>query len=92
MARSVVEESSRIDFRIKPEDKATLNRAADLMGIGLTAFIRQQALVAAQEVIDQRSRLILSERDALKLLDILDNPPEPSPLLREAARRLPKDI
>ena len=92
MARVVVEENSRVDFRIKPEDKATINRAADLMGIGPTALIRQQALIAANDIIAQRTRIVLSERDSLKLLDLLDNPPAPSPHLLEAARRLPRDV
>jgi uncharacterized protein (DUF1778 family) len=91
MAKSIIEHSERVDFRIRPEDKQTIARAADLTGVGLAAFIRQQALAAAKEIIDQENRIVLSERDSLKLLDLLDNPPEPSPYLLAAAKRLYKE-
>ena len=41
------------------------------------------------ETIDE-SELILSERDSLCVLDLLDNPPEPNEKLIAAALELPK--
>lgn len=35
--------------------------------------------------------LILSERDSLRVMDLLDHPPEPTPRLRRAAASLPPE-
>ncbi|MEJ7837186.1 MAG: DUF1778 domain-containing protein [Thermomicrobiales bacterium] len=91
MARPVSEQSERVEFRIRAEDKARIVKAANLSGIDLTSFVRQQAMLAAEATIERAERVQLSERDAQRLIAYLDNPPVPNPLLREAARSLPKD-
>ncbi len=48
------------------------------------------ALEAARKVIEQAERVVLSERDSLRVLEALENPPEPNARLQAAARRLPK--
>jgi uncharacterized protein (DUF1778 family) len=78
-------ESGRVELRLKPEDKALLARAAALERLDLTSFILRAALPRAQDVIAQSEKLRLSERDSLRVLDLLENPPEPTePLLRAA--------
>ncbi|MGA8170815.1 MAG: DUF1778 domain-containing protein [Methylocystis sp.] len=79
-------ENGRVELRLKPEDKAVLARAAALERLDLTSFILRAALPRAQDVIAQAENLSLSERDSLRVLDLLENPPEPTARLLRAAR------
>jgi len=85
-------ESGRVELRLRPQDKATLNRAAALKRLDLTGYILGTVLPKAESEIAQAERLSLSERDSLRVLKLLENPPSPSPRLLRAARtgfRLP---
>lgn len=85
MAREHVE-NGRVELRLKPEDKAVLARAAALERLDLTSFILRAALPQAQTVISEAETLRLSERDSLRVLDLLEHPPEPSARLLRAAK------
>jgi uncharacterized protein (DUF1778 family) len=85
MPRAVTE-SGRIEIRVDPEAKAKLARAAALEHVDLTAFILRAALPAAQTVIERAERIELSERDSLKVLDILENPSPANRRLKAAAK------
>lgn len=89
MPRLAVEANQRMNLRVKPEQKATLMRAAALRNTDLTDFVLQNALREARVVIDQADRLVLSSRDGLRVLALLDDPPAPNPRLLAAARALP---
>jgi uncharacterized protein (DUF1778 family) len=86
-----VSDSSRIELRTRPEEKAVLARAASLERTDLTSFILRAVLPAAQKVIERAERLQLSERDSLRVLELLENPPEPNARLMAAARTLEPD-
>src|SRR5262249_35131756 len=86
MARTPTE-SGRIELRIKPEEKALLSRAAALRHEDLTGFILRMALPAAEKIVEESERIELSERDSLRVLELLANPPKPSAKLRAAAKR-----
>jgi uncharacterized protein (DUF1778 family) len=85
-------ESGRVELRLKPQDKATLNRAAALKRLDLTGYILGTVLPKAELEIAQAERLSLTERDSLRVLKLLENPPAPSARLLRAAKagfRLP---
>jgi uncharacterized protein (DUF1778 family) len=90
MPRIAVEDNSRMSLRIRAEEKALLMRAVALKHTDLTDFVIQHAVRAAKAVIEQADRLQLSDRDSLRVLDLLENPPEPNAKLLSAARALPK--
>jgi len=79
-------ESGRVELRLQPEDKAVLVRAAALERLDLTNFILRAALPRAKATIAEAEQLKLSERDSLRVLDLLENPPPPPERLRRAAR------
>ncbi|WP_027052203.1 DUF1778 domain-containing protein [Mesorhizobium erdmanii] len=81
-----VGDNGRIDFRIPPEAKAVIARAAALSNVGLTEFITRSALRDAQTTIERAEHLALSERDSLHILDLLENPPSPTNRLIRAAK------
>jgi uncharacterized protein (DUF1778 family) len=80
----------RMNFRIRPEQKATLMRAAALKNTDLTDFAIQNALREANTVIQGAERTVLSERDSLVALKMLENPPPANAKLRAAIATMPK--
>lgn len=91
MPRAAVEDNDRMSMRVRAEDKAMLLRAAALENTDLTDFVLQHALRSAKAVIDKAEHLRLSERDSLRVLDLLEHPPKPNAKLRAAARALRKN-
>lgn len=89
MPRTAVETNSRVALRIRPADKARLIRASALEHTDLTDFILRNVLRAADTVIEQAERVVLSERDSLRVLELLEHPPAPNARLLAAALALP---
>ena len=90
MPRVAVQDNSRMSLRIRPEEKALLLRAVALKHTDLTDFVVRHALRAAEAVIEEADRVRLSERDSLRVMDLLENPPAPNAKLLAAARAIPK--
>ena len=88
--RVAVEDNSRMSLRIRAAEKATLLRAVALKHTDLTDFVLHHALLAAKAVIEEAEHISLSERDSLRVLNLLENPPAPNAKLRAAARALPR--
>jgi len=44
-------------------------------------------VTAARDVVDRAERIVLTERDTVRVLELLENPPKPDPALMAAARR-----
>jgi uncharacterized protein (DUF1778 family) len=81
-----------MSLRIRSEDKAVLLRAVALNHTDLTDFVVRHALRAARSVIRDADHIQLSERDSLRVMDLLENPPAPNAKLLAAARALPKRL
>jgi uncharacterized protein (DUF1778 family) len=82
--------SGRIELRFRPEDKATLTRAATLKRLDLTGYILSNVLAQARADILEAERMVLSERDSLLVLELLENPPvAPDRLVRAAKAGFP---
>ena len=78
-------DSGRVELRLRPEDKATLTRAAAIKRLDLTGYILRSVLPQARADISEAERLTLSERDSLRVLALLENPPAaPDRLVRAA--------
>lgn len=82
----------RIELRATREEKRLLVAAAAHERLDLTSFIMRNVLPVARESLDRAERIVLSERDTARVLDLLENPPEPSPALIAAAQRRPARI
>jgi putative PIN family toxin of toxin-antitoxin system len=90
MPRIAVEDNSRMSLRIRATEKALLLRAVALDHTDLTDFVLRHALSAAKAVIQEADHVQLSERDSLRVLDLLENPPAPTASLLAAAQALPQ--
>jgi uncharacterized protein (DUF1778 family) len=90
MPRVAVEDNDRMSMRVGAEEKAMLLRAAALENTDLTDFVLQHALRGARAVIAKAEHIRLSERDSLRVLELLEYPPKPNAKLRASARALAK--
>jgi uncharacterized protein (DUF1778 family) len=91
MARVAEETSERMAQRIRPEQKRIIMRAAAMSNQGLSEFVVEHSLAAARAVIEREERIQLSERDALRILELLENPPPLSERAKAAIKRLPPE-
>lgn len=81
--------SERVQVRVDARGKRTLARAAALANSSVSAFVINSALDAADRLIRERERIVLSDRDWDAFFDAIAKPPQPNAALRKAfaARR-----
>lgn len=79
--------TARMHFRTKPHVKHAIQRAAAWSGLDDSSFVINAAYNAALETIAAHERMVVSQRDFDRMLDAIDNPPEPTDALREAFER-----
>ena len=77
----------RIELRASREQKRLLSAAAAYERLDLTSFVMRTALPVAEEIVARHERIVLSARDSVRVLDLLEHPPKPTPALRAAKRR-----
>ena len=78
--------SERTEARLRPDQKARIERAAQLKGLSVSDFMVQNAEEAANRTIEEYETWRLSERDREAFFEALMNPPEPGVNLRAAAK------
>ncbi|MFA6921748.1 MAG: DUF1778 domain-containing protein [Gallionella sp.] len=71
----LVHTGKRLTTRITDHVQETLQMAADIVGATMNQFVVQAALEKAEKVIESESTIVLSRRESLRLLELLDNPP-----------------
>jgi uncharacterized protein (DUF1778 family) len=82
--------TARLEVRVVPEIKETIEVAARLTGVTYSDFIVASALQAANQAIEKQNLIRLSQDDAERFVDSFLNPKSPSKELREAAKRYRK--
>ncbi len=55
--------AARFDLKMDVEEKDLVARAAALLGTTMAAFVRKAAKEKARELLDQESRITMSEQD-----------------------------
>lgn len=85
--RTEREPRERLEARLSREQKALLQRAADLTGRTLTDFVVGSAQAAAEEAIRAHEVITLSVRDSVAFVESLLAPSPPNDALRSAAQR-----
>lgn len=76
----------RVTARIPHANRLIIERAAAVYGATLNQFIVQSALDRAAEILEREETQRLSERDALRFLHALENPPPLSEKLAAALK------
>lgn len=75
---------SRIDVRVKPEQKKLLELAASIKGVSLSAYLLSNSLEKARAEIEHHQKLVLSDGDRDLFVTLMEHPPEPNRALIEA--------
>ncbi|WP_433930870.1 DUF1778 domain-containing protein [Sorangium cellulosum] len=78
--------AERIELRATVEEKQLLTAAATYERTDVTTFVMRKVLPVAREIVEREEGMKLSERDTQRVLELLDNPPKPTPRLLKAAR------
>lgn len=80
-------EKGRISARVPLNVQETIQRAAELTGVPLNAYIVQVVHQAALEVVDRfdMKRIVFSERDSEWFIEQMAKPRPPNARLRQAA-------
>ena len=64
----------RIEIRVTDEEHQLEEAAATALGVTLSEFYRRAARASAEEVLAERSRIVLDDDEAARFLDALDHP------------------
>jgi len=75
-------QSARINLRTTPQAKATIERAATMVGVTVSDFVLQNACEAARRVLAGDDALILSQRAFQSFLAACERPSQPTAALR----------
>ena len=86
MEQAIEEHRKRITARVSDTVRNTLEQAAELLGATVNQFVVQTAYAEAQRVVERESVIRLSQRDAQKVLSMLDHPPKPKRRLKAAVK------
>lgn len=86
MAQAALKQQ-RLEARITPAQKRVIERAAELRGISVTAFVVLSAQEAATKTINDYRLLQLPAEASDVFVRAILNPPEPNEAARAAARR-----
>ena len=74
--------NNRIDIRVDDANKDTLERAAQIKNLSLTAYITSVCLNQARLDIQENETLYLSGKDRDLVYRLLENAPEPNEALK----------
>lgn len=77
----------RLTTRITDHVQEKLQVAADIVGATLNQFVVQAALEKAERVIESESTIVLTRRESLRLLEMIENPPSRNEKFLQAQAR-----
>ena len=80
---------AQVNFRVKDERLALIDRAAAIRGVTRTEFVLRASEDAALEALIERPVIVLDDEAYDDFLAALDAPERPSDRLREQAARQP---
>ena len=91
MAWASAPRSERLDARVTPEEKETIETAANLRGISYSDFVRIAVREAALNTIREHEVLTLNQKSRRIFIDALLNPPKPNQKALAAAKRFKRE-
>jgi len=81
--------SERVDLRMTPDAKRTLQQAASVANKTLTEFLLDSGLHAAFDTLADRRTFVMDDRQWTEFTALLDAPPANNPRLRKLLARKP---
>jgi uncharacterized protein (DUF1778 family) len=92
MAATSGTRSERLDARVTPEEKETIETAAYLRGTSSSDFVRMAVKEAALNTIREHEVLTLTKESKRVFVEALMNPPSPNEKAVAAAKRFRQEI
>lgn len=80
-------DTARLEARIPAQVYAQMQRAAELRGMTLTAYLLATAGEDARRVVEEAEVLRLAREDQIRFAEALIHPPKPNRRLIRAAKR-----
>jgi uncharacterized protein (DUF1778 family) len=74
--------SGVINIRVRPEERALIDRAASAQGKSRSDFMLEASRRAAEEALLDQTVLRVDQATYNRFVELLDAPPRPSPALR----------
>jgi uncharacterized protein (DUF1778 family) len=85
--------TARLEFRVSPQNKARIERAAELTGEPVTSFARSAAEEKAERILREHEATTTVPAEFFDdLMAALDAPARPNTALRKAASKLHKTV
>jgi uncharacterized protein (DUF1778 family) len=75
--------ATKVQLRLRPDQKAVLARAAQLRHTSLSNFMLEHAYEAAQQVLAEQVDIVMSASEWEAFCKALDAPPRPIPALKK---------
>ncbi len=66
---------NRVEFRASQEERQQIAKAANSLGLSISAFLRMVALERSTAIIRDHKTILLSDRNRDLFLEALENPP-----------------
>lgn len=73
----------RVEYRITADEKLALEEAAMLSNATVSRFIAETMATKIESVISKHKRLLVSHEQWENVMFALENPPEPTELMKE---------
>lgn len=77
-----VKPEDRLSIRASASQKSTLRRAAEARHMNVSQFVLQSSLQAAERVLEEETRIVVSAEEYNWLCQIMDEAPRDLPKLR----------
>jgi uncharacterized protein (DUF1778 family) len=91
MAKALRTKEERIELRVTGHDKRLFEKAAQMEGLSLNAYVVTRTLHAAREDAAPYKTYVPSSKNMDLFSRLLDTPPAPNAKLKSAARRYQKE-
>jgi uncharacterized protein (DUF1778 family) len=82
------QKTEKFDIRLSQQEEAIIKRAASLQRTNPTNFIRQQAVVAAEAVVHDQTRFVVTDEQWRLIEQALNRPAKVLPNLKKRLARL----
>lgn len=92
MTKALKTKEERIELRVTSHDKRLFEKAAQMEGLSLNAYVVTRTLHAAHEDAAPYKTYVPSQKNMDMFTRLLDAPPAPNAKLKSAARRYQKEM
>lgn len=75
--------TEKFDIRLSQQEEAVIKQAASLQCTSPTNFIRQQAVVAAEAVVHEQTRFVVTEKQWQTIEEAMSQPAKALPNLQK---------